>query len=548
METNEMLSIIGEKEFLDKLYGFAYQRCSSSCEAEDLCSDIVLAVLTAVRKQSHIENFYGFIWTVARRVYADFCEKRNKASATTVSIENSEFELASESDDIEAMLDSDETARQLKRIYREIAFLSREYRDVMVMFYLDEMKIKCIAEKLSIPENTVKQRLFSARNTVRKEVNNMENKNLSLKPVRFWFSGTGTPVGNDPSMAAHRTFSQNLIYLVKDKAKTAHELSEELCVPMLFIEEELEIQCAGQNGEYGTIRKLENGKYIANIIVADYEDVCEAREIFGKRLPEISSALKKTVEKNKAKITEFPFLSKQDDTRFILWPLINRLGWKFVWRVTDIMAKKHFAEVKPVQRPYSLCAIAFGNGRQPEYFGYGFDGICANEICGFKYVDIANMYGPRLDAHFHCGHNIANDKMILLLLRSIGGIKIDALNEDEKEIAAKAIECGYIRKNGGVIEPNVLVFDKANKGEFNKDLLDFDSGIDDIANSVADELAAFMKKHIPEHLMNEYGMYPELIAGSDLSASLIEECIKENILTCPESRLCGEGVVVTVAK
>ena len=68
-----MLKVIGEKEFLDKLYCFAYSRCSTGYEAEELCSDIVLALLTAVKKHDRIENFYAFVWTVARRVYADFC-------------------------------------------------------------------------------------------------------------------------------------------------------------------------------------------------------------------------------------------------------------------------------------------------------------------------------------------------------------------------------------------------------------------------------------------------------------------------------------------
>ena len=38
----------------------------------------------------------------------------------------------------------------------------------MIMYYIDEMKVKDIASRLDISENTVKQRLFSARNTVRK--------------------------------------------------------------------------------------------------------------------------------------------------------------------------------------------------------------------------------------------------------------------------------------------------------------------------------------------------------------------------------------------
>ena len=72
MKTNEVLEQMNNQEFLDKIYHFAYHRCASSFEAEELCSEILLSVISAVRKQERIDNFYGFVWTVARRVYADF--------------------------------------------------------------------------------------------------------------------------------------------------------------------------------------------------------------------------------------------------------------------------------------------------------------------------------------------------------------------------------------------------------------------------------------------------------------------------------------------
>ena len=48
--------------------------------------------------------------------------------------------------------------------------------------------------KTFINETTVKQRLFSARNTVRKEVETMSERNLSLKPMTLMFLGTGSRV------------------------------------------------------------------------------------------------------------------------------------------------------------------------------------------------------------------------------------------------------------------------------------------------------------------------------------------------------------------
>ena len=87
MKTNEILKLIGDKEFLDKIYQFSYRRCNTSYEAEDLCSDIILAVISAVHNQENVENFYAFVWTIARRVYADYSKKRNQMRQTITNIQ-----------------------------------------------------------------------------------------------------------------------------------------------------------------------------------------------------------------------------------------------------------------------------------------------------------------------------------------------------------------------------------------------------------------------------------------------------------------------------
>ena len=63
-------------ELLDKLFGFCYARTNDSYEAEELCSDIVYALMKASRSDGEIESVYAFIWRVARNVYADFSDKK----------------------------------------------------------------------------------------------------------------------------------------------------------------------------------------------------------------------------------------------------------------------------------------------------------------------------------------------------------------------------------------------------------------------------------------------------------------------------------------
>lgn len=547
MKTNETLKLLDDKDLLDKIYHFSYHRCNTSFEAEDLCSDIILAVISAIHKQIRIENFYAFVWTIARRVYADYCEKRN-AERQVFSIENSDLMLVSKENEIEEFIEEAAEQEQISRIFKEIAFLSKAYREVMVMFYIDELKIKEIATRLNINETTVKQRLFSARNSVKKEVETMSERTYVLKPIKLAISGTGNPCGNDPSSKAERMFSQNLIYLCKDKPKSAKELSEELCVPMPYIEEELEIQCRGENGKYGMLRKLDNGKYAVNIHLVDYDEYDQANKIYEKHLPEFCEAIKNALKQNGEKILSFPYLSKQKDLRFIMWSLISRTVWDFEERINKVLAEKYFSDIVPVNRAFSCVAVAYTDEQYPAFEFYGSDGIDATSIGGYKSVYVSNIYGKRIEKHFYCEHNLSHDPKLLMVLKAIGGIAVDDLSESEKEIAAKALECGYLRKSENIIEPKIIVIDRKNDMDFYNLSFDFNNDMGTVIEQIAAELSAFMRTHIPEPLMNEYQIYTSLIAGVRILAKAIEECINEGLLVKPENKVGAEGVLMIVER
>ena len=314
MNRDETISLLCEKTFLDQLFGYAYSRCATSQDTEDLCSEIILQILKAIRNTEHIEHFYAFAWSVARRTYADFCKKRKQWS-DLVAVDDSEAIQNSLTFSDAAVADRVEQTILYRRIMREIAFLSGIYREVMVQYYLEGRKVSDIAGRLGITETAVKQRLFTARNTIKKEVEKMEDNALSLRPVQLQFVGTGSPVGNDPRSKAERVLSQNLIYLCRREAKSPKEISDALGVPMPYIEDELEIQCRGENGSYGLLRRLDNGKYIANIHIVDAEEYERANGVYEKHLDEVFACLKQAVLQNTEAMLSFPFLSRQDDPR-----------------------------------------------------------------------------------------------------------------------------------------------------------------------------------------------------------------------------------------
>lgn len=114
---------------------------------------------------------------------------------------------------------------------------------------------------------------------------------------------------------------------------------------MPYIEEELEIQCHGENGNYGMLRKLDNGKYTVNIHLVDYDEYDQANKIYEKHLPEFCNVIKNTLKQNTEKIFSFPYLNNQKDLRFIIWSLISRIVWNLKTKLMRFWQKNTFLKL-----------------------------------------------------------------------------------------------------------------------------------------------------------------------------------------------------------
>lgn len=157
MKKRDLLNYFDE-ELLEKLFGFCYARTGDSYEAEELCSDITYALIKAADTDGEIESLYPFIWKVARNVYADFSDRRAKRSGEMYAGDPEKALLTLAEEDI-----PDDRREQLAFIYRRIAFLTRAYREVMILFYIDGLPASEIAILQKTSETAVRQRLFFSK-------------------------------------------------------------------------------------------------------------------------------------------------------------------------------------------------------------------------------------------------------------------------------------------------------------------------------------------------------------------------------------------------
>lgn len=521
MKKNELLKIM-DNELLDKLFGFCYARTRDSHEAEELCSDIVFALVKAAGRQGEIENPYPFIWRVARNVYADFSDKRRlRADKRYEGNPDDVLPFISDPKGGNIPEEEDEDRELLKLVYRRIAFLTRAYREVMIMFYLDGLSTAEIAFLLGTTDVNVRQRLFSARNKIRNEVETMtesNNKPVALDKIEYNIIGTGDPLLGDPRDGFWRQFSKQLLHLCHKKPSSAKEAAEELNVPTMYVEEELEILVRGADGKYGLLRRLDNGKYAVNFVLLNKKQINEAHTIYINRIPKISEIVVGFIEKKKDDYLAFPYLNKKKDLNLIIWQQIQAIAWAFECNVQRILREKYFGKEEIPKRPFTV----YGHECNGKYYGCGNDGMGARNLCGYSLITFNNIYISRIKKHFGCGHNISTDVQLQLALRAIEGLEISSLSEDEKEQAAKAVECGYLYREGETLYTKILMsdwkdhehfFDVSNElvhGYFEKE-----------AEEIAEKIAVLTKKALPDYLMGEWEKVNKL-AGLPVLDSIVD--------------------------
>lgn len=541
MKKIELLKIVDDV-LLEKLYGFCYARTNDSCEAQELCSDIIFALVKAAHTEGEVDNPFPYFWRIARYTYADFIHGRKQHSKVFYEGDPDEIFPFIAAEERESCNDE-----LLCTVYRQIAFLSKAYREVMILFYLDGLSTAQIAVRQNVSETAVRQRLFSARKKIRSEVDEMYenlNKPISLDKIEYVIYGTGNPGWSDPRNVCTRQFSKHILWLCHIKPMTAGEIAEKLHVPTVYVEEELEILAAGEYGKYGLLRKQKNGRFAVNFILLDRDTVEAATSLYKEQLPAICSKIADFIKQNKDAYLSFPYLNRKVDLNLILWQQIFVISQAFCENVEKILREKYFADTGNIDRPFSV----FGHIDIGKYYGAGWDGADAENVCGYTKLHLENIYITRIKPHFHCGLNVATDAPIQMALRGIDGLDSKHLTETEKEHAAKAVENGYLYREGEMLYTKILVNDMQDRDNLFKLSEKLKDGcFNGAADLVAEKIAAMIRRTVPEHLLPEWKFF-NCLAGLPVLDSLVEALIEQNILIPPQDGIGAEGCWMSVSK
>lgn len=262
----EMLSNEFAENYIEKLFYFCLKKTGSADEAEELSADITLQVMSALAKGTVPQSFSAWVWQIARNRCARWAKARSVQRAAFAPDDVNSYELPDGRDDsnVESALIQDE---QMKLLRRELAFISREYRDIVVAHYIENHRLSQIARALSLPEGTVKTRLARARNILKEGMNMArEFGQRSYKPEELNFAASGSQPSGLPWRAVQRLIPTNILCEANNNPSTVEELSIELGIAMPYMEQEVALLEEGE-----LLQKTEDGKYVTAFFIAPRE-------------------------------------------------------------------------------------------------------------------------------------------------------------------------------------------------------------------------------------------------------------------------------------
>lgn len=146
-------------EYFGKIYNWSIKKTNNKEDAEDLTNSVFLAIFEYFNKDIKVEKLENLIWRIAYNLWS------SKAKNYIKEKNNTEFDEEYQKIDNTDMLD--------KVIYREIVNnldnvgLTINEKKAFEMYYINDLSVKEISEKLDSSDTNIKYYLYSARKKIK---------------------------------------------------------------------------------------------------------------------------------------------------------------------------------------------------------------------------------------------------------------------------------------------------------------------------------------------------------------------------------------------
>lgn len=506
---------------LDKTYAWSVTRTFSREEAEELTQEILFQALKSIHQLRDRSKFEPWFWRLADITLKVF--RRKKARNRNL-MSFDEVAAVPVEDDYSFITDE-----QYQTLRRNIAQMSADYRDIIVMYYYDSLSCKEISRKLGLPEGTVTYRLSLARNRLKKECSQMNEAALKPKQLEIRITGEFSTGGNAaafPWQYVNDALSQNILIHAYREPKTVEQLSRLTGVPAYYIEERIHNLIEREAVIQPTRSTVQTNFLIFDEMTSKYTT---------EHIKEVVTAVS----------DEFFSLSRQLAEKVISSSDLGDSGRSFdelLCLLSVLFLDQVVPEVKPTE--YTPVPQKY-DGWRWDYTGNVLD-QSDDPVIGIGMEKSMNNYESGKLAHYSyhfapfAYRRMMYDHEIDVCHAIMNNQELD---EDQKEVAANLIANGYLAKNGDRIECTIPVLTKA---EFDQYLALAKDMFADFLPMYTKQIKQYLNgyiKQFPKHLKeaaNRNGYYVFVA----MFKAIVDDWIQKGKVKVPDDAVCDVLIVM----
>lgn len=150
--------------YVTRIYRFVFFKINSVSDAQDITSEVFLKLWQYIKEGKDIRNLNAFIYMIARNSVIDFYRQNKVEDPISEEHEN----IPDEQKDIlrQQIMDS-----ELSDVLKGIENLKDEYKEVIILKYLDELSIAEIASVINKSNGAVRVLLYRATKALKENIN-----------------------------------------------------------------------------------------------------------------------------------------------------------------------------------------------------------------------------------------------------------------------------------------------------------------------------------------------------------------------------------------
>jgi RNA polymerase sigma-70 factor (ECF subfamily) len=153
--------------YADRIYRFVFFKVSSREEAQDLTSEVFLKTWQYITSGKDILNLNAYLYRVARNLVIDHYRKASQKEVSFDALAGGLDSLDQEESLKVEQAKALEDKLQMEKIEDKLMGLKDEYREVIILRYVDDLSISEIAAIVEKKKGAVRVILFRALNALR---------------------------------------------------------------------------------------------------------------------------------------------------------------------------------------------------------------------------------------------------------------------------------------------------------------------------------------------------------------------------------------------